>query len=92
MPGEPLRQEEVPRSPVDVRDLSLLKIPSGSKVIQKRTSSSAQPMARQAEMSRIGPGVTPPGIDRAESRDNLPARIETIRDCEEQGHAARVYR
>src|SRR5207245_11690646 len=72
--------------------LSLLESPSGSKVTEKRTRSSAQPMVGQAEMSRIGSGVAPPGIDRPESRRTLPARIETIRDFEERGHATRVYR
>ena len=59
--------------------LSLLKSPSGSKVTQKRTRSSAKPMAGRAECSGIGSRVTPPGIDRADRRRNLPARIETIR-------------
>ncbi len=72
--------------------LSLPKSPSGSKVTQKRTRSSAQPMAERAETSRIGSGVSPPGADRAERRRNLPARIETIRHFEERGYAALVYR
>ena len=49
-------------------------------------------MVGHAETSRIGSGVPPPPIDRAESRRTLPVRIETIRGSEERDHAARVYR
>src|SRR6266436_1463996 len=49
-------------------------------------------MADRVETSRIGSGVSPPGIDRAEGRCNLPARIGIICDFEGQDHAARVYR
>ena len=37
-------------------------------------------MIGHAEMGRIGSGVTPPGIDRADRRRNLPARIGTIHE------------
>ena len=66
------------------RGVSLLKSPSGSKVTPKRARSSAQPKTGQAETSRIILGVSPPGIDRAARRRNLPLRIETIRHCEGQ--------